>query len=74
MEELAKMDIDYAFLPIDGIYNMGPEEATRCANIIKPKHLIPYHMKPGMLFDIAQDMKVSYEHSMLVRPGDYVAI
>lgn len=74
MEELAKMDIDYAFLPIDGIYNMGPEEATRCANIIKPKHLIPYHMKPGMLFDIAQDMKVSYEHSMLVRPGDYVTI
>lgn len=62
-------DIDYAFLPIDGIYNMGPEEATRVANIIRPKHLIPYHMHPGMLFDMQQDMKVSYENAMLVRPG-----
>jgi L-ascorbate metabolism protein UlaG (beta-lactamase superfamily) len=74
MEELGKLGIDYAFLPIDGIYNMGPEEATRCANIIKPKHLIPYHMHPGMLFDIKQDMKVSYENCLLVRPGAVVNI
>ncbi len=74
MEELGKMDIDYAFLPIDGIYNMDPKEATRCANIIKPKNLIPYHMKPGMLFDIQQDMKVSYAHCLLVRPGDFIEI
>lgn len=72
MEELAKMDIDYAFLPIDGIYNMGPEEATRCANIIKPKHLIPYHMKPGFLFDIKMDMRVTYSGAMLVRPNDVI--
>lgn len=51
---------------------MGPEEATRVANIIKPKHLIPYHTKPGMLFDIRQDMKVSYEKAMLVKPGDEI--
>ena len=74
MEEIAKADIDYAFLPIDGIFNMGPEEATRVANIIQPKHLIPYHMKPGMLFDIKQDMRVSYEKSMLVRPGDEIEL
>ncbi len=74
MDELAKQNIDYAFLPIDGIYNMGPEEATRCANIIKPKHLIPYHMHPGMLFDIKQDMKVSYLNSMLVRAGEEIEL
>lgn len=72
MEELAKMNVDYALLPIDGVFNMGPEEATRCANIIHPKHLIPYHMHPGMDFDIKQDMKVTYAGAMLVRPGDEI--
>lgn len=74
MEKIGQKGIDYCFLPIDGIYNMGPEEATRCANIIHPKHLIPYHMHPGMLFDIKQDMKVSYENSMLVRAGEEITL
>ena len=72
MKEIGEKGIDYCFLPIDGIYNMGPEEATRCATIIHPKHLIPYHMHPGMLFDIKQDMKVSYPDSMLVRAGEEI--
>ena len=74
MEELAKEDVDYALLPIDGIYNMGPEEASRVAGIIKPKHLMPYHMKPGQLFDIKMDMRVSYPGAMLVRPGDEITL
>ena len=67
--DLAKRKIDYAFLPIDGIYNMGPEEASRVANIIKPVHLCPYHTHPGMLFDIAQVMKVHYDGGMLLPAG-----
>ena len=74
MNGLAKENIDYAFLPIDGIYNMGPEEATRCAQIIHPKHLIPYHSKPGMLFDMKQTMQVTYENAMLVRPGQAIIL
>ena len=74
MDRLDQKEIDYALLPIDGIYNMGPEEATRVANIIKPKHLIPYHMKPGMLFDMKQDMRVSYQGAMLVKPGDEIEL
>ena len=74
MEKMADMSIDYALLPIDGIYNMGPEEATRCAEIIKPKHLIPYHSKPGALFDMQQIMKVTYEGAMLVRPGQAIIL
>lgn len=74
MKELGQMNIDYAFLPIDGIYNMDPKEASRCAEIIKPAHLIPYHMKPGMLFDIQQDMKVTYAGAMLVRPSDIITL
>ena len=74
MPELGTMVVDYALLPIDGIYNMGPEEATRCAEIIKPKHLIPIHMKPGMLWDYHQDMKVTYKNAMLVKPGEEILL
>lgn len=74
MERIGKLGITYCFLPIDGVFNMGPEEATRCAEIIHPEHLIPYHMHPGMLFDIKQDMKVSYPKSMLVRAGEEIAL
>ena len=74
MEKLAEENIDYAFLPIDGIYNMGPEEASRCAAIIKPKHLSPYHSKPGTLFDMKQTMMVTYEGAMLVRPGQAIIL
>ncbi len=36
--------IDYAMYPIDGVYNMGPEEATELANIIGAANNIPIHM------------------------------
>lgn len=35
--------IDVAFLPVDGKYNMGREEAAQAANAINPKVAIPYH-------------------------------
>lgn len=50
-ERLANEIIDYALLPIDGVYNMGPEEASECAKIISAKHCIPIHMNVGTLFD-----------------------
>ena len=67
--ELSKRKIDYAFLPVDGIYNMGPEEASRVAQIIKPIHLLPYHTHPGRLFDVAQAMQVRYDGGMLLQAG-----
>ncbi len=36
-------DIDIAFLPIDGVYTMTPEEAAQCYIEIMPKVAIPYH-------------------------------
>ena len=50
-ERLANEKIDYALFPIDGVYNMGPEEASACAKIIGAEHSIPIHMKVGALFD-----------------------
>lgn len=43
MEALAGRRIDYAFFPIDGEYNMGPAEATECANLIGAAHNVPIH-------------------------------
>ena len=74
MDRLARRGIDYALLPIDGIYNMGPDEASECARILHPKNLIPYHMHPGLDFDIVQDMKVHYEKAILVRAGQEIEI
>lgn len=46
-KSMSKLKIDYAFLPIDGIYNMGPKEATFCANRIKAqKGNIAIHNDP----------------------------
>ncbi|MCR4562797.1 MAG: MBL fold metallo-hydrolase [Bacilli bacterium] len=72
MSELAKLNINYALLPIDGYYTMSPEMATKAAEVIKPKHMIPMHMKPGMLFDYQQAMKVTSDVAMLMRPGQTI--
>lgn len=44
--KLSKLGLDYALLPIDGLANMGPEEATECAKIINTRHVIPIHNSP----------------------------
>ena len=44
--DLANMNIDYALLPIDGIYTMTPEEAVEAAAMIQAKHDIPIHTMP----------------------------
>lgn len=47
--------IDVAFLPIDGKYNMGPEEAAEAANAIMPKAAVPYHYNNFVSEDKAQE-------------------
>jgi L-ascorbate metabolism protein UlaG (beta-lactamase superfamily) len=70
MKDLAKYRIDYALLPIDGFYTMTPEQATEAAKAINPQHLIPMHMKPGLLWDYHQAMKVLAPMAMLLKPND----
>jgi L-ascorbate metabolism protein UlaG (beta-lactamase superfamily) len=43
MADLAAKKIDYALLCMDGNFNMGPEEATQCADLIKAQYYIPIH-------------------------------
>lgn len=44
-------NVDYAFIPTDGHYNMGVEEAKDVTKLIGAKKTVPIHMKPGALFD-----------------------
>jgi len=46
-DDLPKYNLDYAFLPCDGIYNMNVEEASNCAEIINAKHTIPIDTMVG---------------------------
>ncbi|HJC07207.1 MAG TPA: MBL fold metallo-hydrolase [Candidatus Enterocloster excrementipullorum] len=71
-KELAAEHIDYAFLPIDGIYNMGPAEASACAGLIRARHTIPVHMAPGKLFDQTAAEQFEAEGRIILRPGEKI--
>ncbi len=43
MAALKEKSIDYAFFPIDGMYNMSAAEAMECAALVKAKHNTPMH-------------------------------
>lgn len=74
MRDLKEEHIDYALLPIDGFYTMTPEAATEAVIAIAPKHMIPMHMKPGLLWDYKQAMKVTAPMAMLMRPNDEIVL
>jgi L-ascorbate metabolism protein UlaG (beta-lactamase superfamily) len=71
---LPKYNLDYALLPIDGIYNMGATEASQCAKIIGAKHNIPVHMKPGELFDRNVAENFESENRLIVEPGHEIKL
>ena len=72
IKELKERSLDWALLPIDGIYNMDPEEASRCAAMIGAKHTVPVHMKPGQLFDRSCAEEFHAEGRVIVEPGETI--
>lgn len=70
MENLAVYRIDYAFLPVDGIYNMGPEEASAAARIIKPHIAVPIHTDPDSLFNEEIANRFNYTNRLIMHPGE----
>ncbi|MCR5763035.1 MAG: MBL fold metallo-hydrolase [Treponema sp.] len=77
-EELQFMNIDYALLPCDGVYNMDAKEAARCANIIGAAHSIPIHTKPGALFSpqvaeqFAKEIDEKRTDYIILKPNDEI--
>lgn len=70
--KLGFYDITYAFLPVDGIYNMNAEEATKCAGYIDPKHSVPYHTNPQSPFSIAIAGAFNHEASLIIKNGEEI--
>ncbi len=70
-EEMSRLGkLDYALLPTDGIYNMGPEEATACAALFDARVTIPIHMKPGALFDRACAERFTASNRLILPAGE----
>ncbi|MCL2525677.1 MAG: MBL fold metallo-hydrolase [Coriobacteriia bacterium] len=72
MKDFAALKLDYALLPIDGIFNMGPDEAAKAAALIGAAHNIPVHMKPGALFDRAKAEKFTAPNRIIIEPGQEI--
>ena len=69
MADLATKNITYALLPMEGVYNMGPEEATECAKIINAKNYIPIHTSPDGTFNQAIVDKFNVTNKIVLKPG-----
>ncbi len=77
MPLLAEKEIDYAFFCCDGVYNMGKEEAAACADMVKAKHNIPYHVggAGGKLnFDRNQAEKWTAVNRLIIEPGEEIPV
>lgn len=74
MKTFAAMNLDYAILCGDGVYNMNPAEAAECARLIGAKHNIPVHLKPGALFD--RDVAEAWDApgKLIVEPGEEISL
>ncbi len=73
---MAKMNgIDYAFLPIDGVYNMGPKEATVCANKIGAKFNVPVHTAPPE-YEVNENAVALFtpENKLIIKQGSEVIL
>ncbi len=77
MPLLAEKEIDYAFFCCDGVYNMGPEEASACAEMVGAKHNIPYHVGGSGTpynFDRSNAEKFKAENRLIIEPGEELSI
>lgn len=73
MGTFAPLHLDYAILPVDGIFNMGPEEASECARIIGAKHTIPIHTsRPNEPFERPKAEKLDAPGRIILNPGEEI--
>ena len=71
---LPGLALDYAFLPIDGVYNMDSKEAAACAEKIGAKHNVPIHMTPGQLFDRSAAEQFAGPNRLIIEAGQEIEL
>ncbi|MCL2813615.1 MAG: MBL fold metallo-hydrolase [Oscillospiraceae bacterium] len=74
METFAEMELDYAILCGDGVYNMGPDEAAECARLIGAKRNIIIHLKPRALFDRETAERWDAPGKIIIEPGEEITL
>ncbi len=77
MPLLAEKEIDYAFFCCDGRFNMGTDEAAACADLVKAKHNIPYHVGGSggeFNFDRSRAEEFQAENRIIIEPGEELLI
>ncbi len=75
MADLASENLAYAFLCMDGIYTMSPEEATQAAATISAKKSIPIHtMPPPDTYSNTIVSRFTAPNKMVVLPGTTIAL
>jgi hypothetical protein len=50
------------------------KEAIACANLVKAKHSIPYHMAPGKLFDQKKAEQFDVPGRLIVPAGEEITL
>ncbi len=74
METFAERNIDYAFFPCDGRFNMDVAAASECAALVGARHSIPYHTSPGALFDREVAERFQVDGRLIVADGEEITL
>jgi len=74
MVELVWQKLDYALLPVDGVYNMDVINASICAARIGARRTIPIHTKPGELFSEEVARRFDVPGRLILRPGEEISL
>ena len=73
MESFPELKLDYAFFPGDGVFNMGPEEAMECAELVGAKHNTLIHLLPGANYQKATS-KWAAPNKLILLPGEELSL
>ncbi len=66
--------VDVLFVPVGGFFTIGPEQAVRAAQALKPKIVVPMHYRtPVLMADLAAKLQ-PVEDFLAVIPEDWQAV
>lgn len=69
MTHFSNYGIDYALLCMDGYYNMGPEEALKVTQAIKPTYVVPIHTSKDELFNQENYDAFDFKNKIELKPN-----
>ena len=72
MDGYDRLNIDYAFLPCDGVYNMDNKEAEFCSNKIKAKFTVPIHNQADGFYDYEKAELFNGYNKLIVKPTEKI--